>query len=90
MQENTVLETVNTKLLQKIPFKWKFSVKEVIVYAFAIFYILINNKEGLTEEKIIDGMLSELYTNNPKRTLKEAEFIARQVFLKLLNEIEQH
>ena len=88
VKKENVLEKIDKSVLEQIPFLWEFSVSEAVAYAFAIFYVLIKRGEKLTDEKIITGMLSEIYNFKPKKTLKEAEFIARQVFPELLDELE--
>lgn len=81
-----VLKLIDMKTLKKIPFTWQFSTHEMVSYAFAIFYVLINRKEKLTEETIIKAMMNELYLNKPKKTMKEAEVIAELVFPELKEE----
>lgn len=85
---NSILETIDINILNKIPFLWKLSIQEVIAYAIAIFYILIIEKEKITEEKIINELLNELYARKPVKTLKKADLIARQAFPELSDELD--
>ena len=83
ISKEEILRNINKNELRKIRFSWIFSSNEVIAYAIAIFYVLINRKERLTERNIIHTMLSELYMHKPSKTLKESEFIAEKIFPEL-------
>ena len=83
ISKEEILRNINKNELRKIRFSWIFSSNEVIAYAIAIFYVLINRKERLSERNIIHTMLSELYMHKPSKTLKESEFIAEKIFPEL-------
>lgn len=88
-QENLNIEEitgVNTNLLDRINFEWLLSSNDFIAYATCIFYILMNREMQITDEKIVEEFLKEVYLHHPRRTMKEAEIILERVFPELLDE----
>ena len=79
------IEGVNNDLLKIISFNWNLTSDDLLAYATCIFYVLMNRKEKITEEKIVKEFLSELHTHHPRRTVKEAEIILVNLFPDLKN-----
>ena len=47
------IEGVNNDLLKRISFNWNLTSDDLLAYATCIFYVLMNRKEKITEEKIV-------------------------------------
>ncbi len=78
------IQGVNTNLLKRINFSWSLTSDDFVSYATCIFYVLINRKQKITDEKIVKEFLRELHSHHPRRTMKEAELILTKMFPDLL------
>ncbi len=82
---NDYMKRVNIELLERINFNWELSDNDLIAYAICIFYVLINREIQIKNGKIVKEFLRELHSHYPRRTMKEAEIIAEQIFSELKN-----